>query len=195
VLTSTGAFSNARADAPYMAPVLPPQGVIGRAEKLSEILHRLIQVDDGEDRPVALHGIGGIGKTTLAAAVGRLKAVVNAFTGGVFWISLGPNPDIRNALTDWGDSVGIDLRPAKTLEDCRVRLRTALFDRRALLIVDDVWKPRHWEWFAVAGPQSRTLLTTRETPVLTASTVPSNRVRVDELSAAAALSSAPSPRS
>ena len=46
-----------------------------------------------------------------------------------------------------------------------LQLRTLLADKKALLVVDDVWHPEHVEPFRVAGAGCRVLVTTREAPV------------------------------
>ena len=48
----------------------------------------------GVQRPQALQGMGGIGKTVLATALARDEGVRRSFPDGVYWITLGQNPDI-----------------------------------------------------------------------------------------------------
>lgn len=150
----------------FMTPRLPVQGVVGREEVLQEVLRRLgAEALERDGQPIVLQGMGGIGKTTLAIAVGRLSEVVSWFTGGVLWTSVGPRPNLRTQLQLWGDLLGMDLRPEHDLAACRERLRHALRNRRALLLVDDVWEVEHAAHFNVAGPEGCVLFTTRETRV------------------------------
>lgn len=175
--------------APFLTPALPPQGVIGRDELLAR-LYELLRLDETaatDVPPVALHGMGGIGKTTLAIALGRQTEVAQRFPDGVLWSTLGPTPTIRNLLDDWGRAVGENLLGERDAKACQERLRSALFHRRMLLIVDDVWEADHGRLFMVAGPYGRTLFTTRESPAAYALTTRARTLRVDVLSPAGAL--------
>src|SRR6185503_2919880 len=85
------------APAIFMAPSLPLQGVLGRAEVLAE-LGELLALDRAgatEVPPVVLRGMGGIGKTTLAAAFSRQSQVARSFPDGILWVALGPSPPVR----------------------------------------------------------------------------------------------------
>jgi hypothetical protein len=174
---------------PFMAPPLPPQGVHGRDEDLTQVYDLLALGDEGagDVPPVALRGLGGIGKTTLATALGRLDLVPRLFPDGVLWVALGPNPTVRLLLDGWGRALGVDLRPERDEAACRDRLRAVLYHRRALLIVDDVWDVAQGQHFLVAGPRCRTLLTTREMPIAYTLATSERTLRVDVLKPGAAL--------
>jgi hypothetical protein len=100
---------------------------------------------------------------------------------------LGPKPTIRNLLDDWGRSLGENLLGERDAEACQARLRSTLYHRRMLIIVDDVWEADHGRVFLVGGPQCRTLLTTRESPAAYVLTTRERTLRVDVLSPDAAL--------
>ncbi|MBK7203366.1 hypothetical protein [Candidatus Amarolinea dominans] len=74
-----------RATPPFMAPPPPPQGILGRDDDLTRVfdLLQLGDTDAADVPPVALRGLGGIGKTTLAAALGRLAIMPELFPDGV----------------------------------------------------------------------------------------------------------------
>lgn len=166
----------------FNVPALPPQGIIGRDETLTQIYDLLKLDENGEDvAPAALRGLGGIGKTTLAIALGRLSLVQQHFPDGVLWASVGPTPTIRLLLDGWGRALGVDLLPERDEQACKERLQAILYRRRALLLVDDVWEVVHGQYFAVAGPACRTLFTTRETPVAHALATRERTLRVDVL--------------
>ncbi len=174
---------------PFMTPPLPPQGIFGRDEDLTRIFD-LLALDDEQAAnipPVALRGMGGIGKTTLAIALGRLAIIPKLFPDGVLWVALGPNPTIRILLDGWGRALGVDLLPERDENACRDRLRAVLYHRRVLVIVDDVWKVAHGQYFTVAGPRCRTLVTTRESPVAYTLATRERTLRVDVLKPEAAL--------
>lgn len=175
---------------PFMTPPLPPQGVHGRDDDLTRVFDLLALGDEGasEVPPVALRGLGGIGKTTLATALGRLDLVPRLFPDGVLWVALGPSPTVRFLLDGWGRAFDVDLLPERDEAACRDRLRAVLYHRRALLIVDDVWDIAQGQYFLLAGPRCRTLLTTRETPVAYSLATRERTLRVDVLKPEAALS-------
>ena len=179
----------AQTPAPFMLPPLPPQGVVGRDDALTQVYDLLALGEEAATDlpPVALLGLGGIGKTTIATAVGRLPFVAQRFPDGVLWTAVGPNPTIRILLDNLGRALGVDLLPERDETACRDRLRAVLYHRRVLLIIDDVWEVAHTQYFTIAGPRCRTVLTTRESPVAYTFATRERSLRVDVLKPDAAL--------
>lgn len=172
----------------FMVPPLPSHGVWGRDEMLSQIAHSLELLSEKTNVPaLALRGMGGIGKTTLAKSVGHLDSVQHFFPDGVFWAELGPRPEIRIVLETWGAAIGLDLLAQKNEESCTALLRSALYEKRALFIIDDLWESNHAGYFRVGGPHSRTLFTTREPPIAYDIATRERTLRVDLLSEDASL--------
>jgi hypothetical protein len=139
----------------------PPPLVIGREDDVSAIASRL-------RRPrarVVVRGWPGVGKTTTVLALARGPAVAEAFPDGVLWASLGRSPDVVAELAGWARALGRPLGPGAGLAEAITVLRALLAQRRALLIVDDVWDVAAAAAFDVAGPGCATLLTTRLTDV------------------------------
>lgn len=175
--------------APFMVPQLPPQGIVGRDKTLGMIASYL-QLQDEQALnvpPLALRGMGGIGKTTLSIAFGRLETIRRQFPDGILWVVLGPTPTVRLQMESWGRALGLDLQPERDEDACQIRLQEALYHRRALLIVDDIWEIGHGKYFMVAGPHCRTLLTTRELPVAHHLATRDRTLKVDVLDPEAAL--------
>lgn len=172
----------------FLSPPLPPQGVFGRQADLARINDLLLLNTPSTDEipPLALRGMGGIGKTTLALALAHQPDLQRHFQDGVLWTSLGPKPTIRLLLNQWGKALGVDLNAEKDETACRERLRDALHERQMLIIVDDVWETRHGSLFQVAGPGCRLVYTTREVPVANDLATRARAVRVDVLAAQAA---------
>ncbi|NES46727.1 NB-ARC domain-containing protein, partial [Moorena sp. SIO2C4] len=113
----------------------------------------------------AIYGLGGIGKSTITAALAHDPEVQSHFTDGIFWATLGQQPDILSFLSSWIQQLGDYDFKAINIDSASLQLRTLLSDKKALLVVDDVWHPDHVEPFRVAGDGCRLLVTTREAQV------------------------------
>lgn len=143
-------------------PPLPDlRTFIGRETAVIEIIARLRASLEGDSsRITIMRGWPGVGKTTLAIVIAHHPEVVRLFPDGIFWTSLGDNPDIMSEFTIWGYM--LDIGGFKTVSDAKDRL-SAIFERkRALLIIDDVYEIEHGKLFsALGGPHCATLFTTR----------------------------------
>ncbi len=146
---------------PFLVPDLPPH-YVPRRVKLDELKQSLL----GKEREipeVALHGMGGVGKTTLAIAVCHDESIEKAFPDGILWATLGPEGDVLGVQARWGMALGhrelIEFPDIETRAD---RLRTVLRDKRCLMVIDDVWDRAHLSPLRVGGPKCATLVTTRD---------------------------------
>lgn len=115
----------------------------------------------------ALHGMGGIGKTTVANAFSERCATRRYFPDGIFWVTLGKTPDITFQQANIGKVFGDDpqeyLSPKKGL----ARLQALLSDKKVLFVLDDVWEKDHADAFNIQGQFTRTLITTRQQDLVT----------------------------
>ncbi|WP_257210119.1 NB-ARC domain-containing protein, partial [Nostoc linckia] len=117
----------------------------------------------------AIYGLGGIGKSTLAAAIAHDRDVKACFTDGVLWATLGKEPDLLPLLSSWILALGDNNYKPIQSDDAKRHLQTLLNDKKVLLVVDDAWNPEHVEYFQVGGAGCRVLVTTREAVILGAS--------------------------
>lgn len=150
---------------PFQAPPLPSFYVERAAadRELTELL--LHPVPQNILAVGALHGLGGVGKTSLAAALAHNPEVQRHFKDGVLWATLGQNPDCLSLLSEWIRSLGdLEYRPTTVLA-ASAYLRTLLDPASALLVVDDVWESAHAKPFLAGGPKCCLLLTTRRAHV------------------------------
>ena len=148
------------------APPLPSY-YVARPETLARVGELMVN-DAGRNGAspgvCAIHGMGGIGKSTIAAAFCHDSAVRNYFQEGVLWATLGLNPDILSILGDWIQLLGdYEFKPS-TIGTAAARFRSLASDRQVLVVLDDAWNPGDVSPFAVGG-RVRTLLTTRELDV------------------------------
>jgi hypothetical protein len=152
---------------PFQAPVLPVHFV--PRHEISDLLKSRLLAETATVPGVlavsAIHGLGGIGKSTLAAALAHDSLIQKRFADGVLWATLGQQPDLLSLLGGWVQALGdYDFRPT-AVEATSAHLRSLLQDKAALLIVDDVWDPAHIFIWQVGGPHSRMLITTRRADV------------------------------
>lgn len=148
-------------------PPFPPLIFIGREDALLD-LKKLLGVTQKtlhKNKLTIVRGWPGVGKTTLVSVIGRDPDVVNFFSQGVLWSSLGQNPEIMSILATWGRALGSDkLLRTHTLKEATTHLASLLREKRILLILDDVWEASHVIPFLEAvGDQCALLITTRGT--------------------------------
>jgi WD40 repeat protein len=153
----------------FAVPSLPPNYLVRR--DLVARLKAALQVDlqkplvlSGAPR-VGVQGMGGIGKSVLAAALARDGAVRRGFPDGVLWVSVGQHPNLPALLRDVAQHLG-KRDVVETVAQGQGLVRAALQDRAVLLVLDDVWRAADAAAFDVLGARSRALVTTRDARIL-----------------------------
>ncbi len=63
---------------------------------LKDSLHPTIVTSTG--KATSVQGMGGIGKSVIAAAVCHDCDIRRSFEDGIYWLTIGQNPDIQKAL-------------------------------------------------------------------------------------------------
>lgn len=176
-----------------------PELFVGRERTLSEYKKILgVLPRDGDDveirRFTAIFGLPGVGKSTFVAALARDPDIQASFPDGIFWTAFGQASDLRSTLSStlarWAAELGDqDATQAATLDDAVVRLRNALRGRRALLIIDDVWRGEDATPLQQAIDQDTSVLLTSRIPDVAELLVPArrNRYHLDVLSEGDAL--------
>lgn len=151
----------------FSVPTLPRHYLVQR-DRLLTVKDALLLdlrtpvVVTGAGARIGVQGMGGIGKSVLAAALARDLEVRRAFPDGIFWIGVGQQPNLvelqRSLAKDLGDEALFgDPRTGKQ------RLKDLLAERAALLVLDNLWQSSHAVAFDVLGPRCKLLLTTRDT--------------------------------
>jgi tetratricopeptide (TPR) repeat protein len=149
-----------RRTVPFLAPLRPSDGLVGRAELLHDLKQRLFVGGS----LALLNGLPGVGKTALALELAHDHDVLGHFHDGVLWAGLGRQPDVLAHLGVWAAAVGMpahDLARLTSVEARAQALHAAIGMRRMLLVADDAWQVEAALAFKVGGPNCAHLLTTR----------------------------------
>ncbi|KAH6825235.1 hypothetical protein C2S53_018747 [Perilla frutescens var. hirtella] len=142
---------------PYLQKVL---------EEMDSIKEKLTG-HDSHLQVIPIIGMGGIGKTTLARNVYEKSHIVRHFNVCV-WVTVSQEFSARKiylqALTCLGGSTsGMDKSDDQQLSH---ELYKILYDRRYLIVLDDVWSVEAWDkikfFFPENNNRSRIVVTTRE---------------------------------
>ena len=155
-----------------------PRHFLGRPDLLRKLMDAVLVdlqkpvVISGAEARVGVQGMGGIGKSVVAAALARDREVRRSYPDGVIWVSLGQKPE-KEEVDKW--LVGFQRDVARMLgsqaiieseAQGRVVLQKLLADKAVFLVLDDVWEARHAAAFDVLGPRCRALITTRDAGIL-----------------------------
>ncbi|WP_165634818.1 NB-ARC domain-containing protein [Thermostaphylospora chromogena] len=173
------------------APRMPAR-LVARPDKMQQIAR---QVRPG-GQPVAVVGMGGVGKSTLAAGLWRIQRRTPAevwrvwrlrrrFRHGMTWLDINPGQDPVALLADLARRLGVEETGFTTVKAGRDVLAAALRRRRVLMVVDNVWEPAPVQALLGLGPRCGLVFTTREKHIAT--TVGAISVEVDALSEKQAL--------
>lgn len=163
---------------PFMAPDLP-DGFVERPALLEKLLGELL--DSHRENPVAittaLCGAGGLGKTTLAAALCHRDEVVTAFDDGILWVTIGQKPNLQEAVAKLYAALS-GIRPGFIdEEDAAFHLSQVIEDKNCLIVIDDVWDLAHLGPFMRGGEGCTRLITTRHFEVA----IETRRIEVNEM--------------
>ncbi|KAM0049264.1 putative P-loop containing nucleoside triphosphate hydrolase, leucine-rich repeat domain superfamily [Helianthus debilis subsp. tardiflorus] len=135
----------------------------------AELIRDKLVEDQKNLAVVSIVGMGGLGKTTLAAKVFNDGYVKHHFHVRV-WVTVSPTYDKRDVLIQIMESIHAQLDLEKT-NDSRLRelVHKHLFGKRYLIVIDDIWDVETWDNVGLFFPRdntgSRILLTTRLTEV------------------------------
>ncbi|UCC65657.1 MAG: DUF4062 domain-containing protein, partial [Anaerolineae bacterium] len=154
-------------------PDLPPH-FLPRSDALEPLKAAVLADVDrpvvvtGTARKVGVQGMGGIGKSVLAAALARDDEVRHAFPDGVLWVTVGREPALTMRQSQLAETLGDSPRSFEDVQQGKARLSELLADKACLLILDDVWQAKHAEAFDALGPRCRMLITSRDAGLITA---------------------------
>lgn len=159
------------ASLPVAGPILDPAvprallrqpPLVGRAGLLEELHHALRQPSSLK---LALYGLPGVGKTTLAAALATDKHLLQElFPDGVLWAELGVRPHLSANLSRWSLLLGLSVARTGSMKDLDAwtrLLRDTIGQKRLLVVIDDAWTIEEALERVIGGPNCVYVLTTR----------------------------------
>jgi len=163
----------------------PPPGYVSRPELLAELKATLFAASatvavSGVARRGALQGMGGIGKTVLASALARDDEVRHAFPDGIYWLTLGQHSNVVARQSQLAHELSKQPEGFLDSQAGKARLEELLSEKRALVILDDVWSVADARAFDFRNIPTQLLFTTRDSRVVEA--VGAAEIRVPLLS-------------
>jgi hypothetical protein len=137
----------------------PPARLVERPDRREALVRALCS----RDRLVAVTGVGGAGKSTLAAQACATRPVQRAFRDGIAWLEAGPGKQPVVLLADLADRLELPRSATGfgTDEQGRDQLTAALRGRRLVIVVDDVRESDQVEALVGLSPRCTVLFTTR----------------------------------
>ncbi len=109
----------------------------------------------------------------------------NYFCDGILWATLGQEPNVLSLLGGWVQALGdYNFKPT-SVEATTNHLRTLLYDKAVLLVVDDAWDTKDAQAFNVGSARCQVLVTTREGAI--ADALAASTYSLDIMTAAQAL--------
>ena len=139
----------------------PPSDFVGREVIIDELIGTLTGSAAGR-KTLALKGLGGVGKTTIARALCWDKRIITAFPDGILWTTLGQSADVLSNLHDLLLPLQTVTTHYETTTKASSQLRSLLAAKQCLLVIDDAWTFEDLKPFLVIGPLGGILLTTRD---------------------------------
>ncbi|KAL3497589.1 hypothetical protein ACH5RR_040321 [Cinchona calisaya] len=120
--------------------------IVGRDDDISSIKRMLISSDCQKDLPViAIVGMGGQGKTTLAQLVYKDYAVVMYFDVRI-WVCVSDDFNVESLLNEMLQFLTRKKEEMTNWEALVNELQNELKGKRYLLVLDDVWNENSEKW-------------------------------------------------
>lgn len=168
-------------------PALPPH-FLPRRHHLRRLKETVLadvlrpMVITSAKQTAALQGMGGIGKSVLAAAFARAISTRRAMGDGILWLSAGQDATTLTLLDNMkaaGTAFGGAKEDYVDEVSARQKLPKVLENKACLIVLDGVWSMEQVEPFRNAlGPRCRLLVTTRDGSLVTALGAEEHRVDV-----------------
>ena len=136
----------------YVPPI--PEDYFPRDTHIEAIKEKL-----EKNKGVVVSGMSGIGKTTLSIILGNDNNLKNDFKDGIYYLKMGQDPDLEDKQND----LLLHLENSNSKGTLKEIIKQDFADRKALLILDDVWVFEHFLPFDITKQETRSkiIITTR----------------------------------
>ncbi|RWR88073.1 putative disease resistance protein isoform X1 [Cinnamomum micranthum f. kanehirae] len=130
---------------------------------LEEILHCILNI---EIRIIGVHGMGGVGKTSIMTNINnRLNKTMDF--DDIIWITVSKDVDVNKLQRKIAKKLKIDLKEGEDDDDTKIKIFSALERRKKfLLIFDDMWDDFPLDKVGIPHPSEengcKIVLTTRD---------------------------------
>jgi hypothetical protein len=142
--------------------------ICGRNSEKEEIINLLLSNDatSNEMGVIAIFGMGGIGKTTLAQLVYNNDRVKQQFDLEA-WVCVSEEFDVFKVTKTILEAITLSPCYVTDLNQLQLKLKECLMGKKFLLVLDDVWNENYDKWETLCKPfkfgtqVSKVLVTTR----------------------------------
>ncbi|KAI5410597.1 hypothetical protein KIW84_055929 [Lathyrus oleraceus] len=150
--------------------------MVGRKDDKEKVMNMLLSESSTNQNNmgvVAIVGMGGVGKTTLAQLAYNDEKVHNHFDLTA-WACVSEDFDVFRVTKTLLESVTKTPWETDNLDLLRVELKKNLRDRRFFIVLDDLWNDKYSDWDELVSPLisgkpgSRVIITTRHRKVANA---------------------------
>ena len=146
--------------------------IFGRHDDKDAIINSLFSddVNGNEVGVIAIAGMGGIGKTTLAQLVYNDDSVKEHFDLKA-WVCVSDDFDVFRVTKTIVEKLTLSTYDTEDLDQLQIKLKGTLTGKKFLLVLDDVWNKKCADWELLSRPfrsgaqGSRVVVTTRDQEV------------------------------